>query len=80
MIQDQKIPHYHNNEYIGDLTHLQNLELRCKIAENNLNGYFLIFDNEKITINNNGSLNFKNGLYDQEEKLYVRLFSAQKTK
>lgn len=78
MIQDQKLPHYYNDSYIGDLTHLQNLELRCKIAENNLKGYFLIFDNEKIIIENNGNMNFKSGLYDQEEILYTRLFKIQK--
>ena len=79
MIQDQKLPHYKDDEFIGELTHLQSLELRCQIAENKLKGYSLIFENTRFIIDTKGNMNFINGLYDQEFKLFTRLWKAQKS-
>lgn len=78
MIQEQLVPHYdYNNNFLGDLGSLQNLELRCYIAENRLEGYYLIYNDEKIIINSKGDMIFPNGLYDQELKLFSKLFKLQ---
>jgi hypothetical protein len=54
--------------------------LRCQIAEQKLNGYYLIFNDQKISIENNGKIiNWVNGLYDTNELLFARLFKAQKS-
>lgn len=78
MIQEQTLPHYKDDEFIGDLTSLQNMELRCNIAENKLEGYYLIFEDEKFVIDSKGDMSYKDGLYDQYFNFAKRIWKARK--
>jgi hypothetical protein len=77
----QTIEHFDGDgNSIGFLNEHENLDLRCQIAEQKLNGYYLIFNDQKISIENNGKIiNWVNGLYDTNELLFARLFKAQKS-
>lgn len=77
MIQEQTLPHYKGDEFIGNLTSLQNMELRCHIAENKLEGYYLIFEDTKFEIDSKGDMGYSNGLYDQWFKFAQRIFNAR---
>jgi hypothetical protein len=64
---------------IGFLNEFESLDLRCQIAEQKIEGYYLIFNGLKINIESDGKIsNWPNGLYDINENLLARLFKAQK--
>jgi hypothetical protein len=79
---DQKLEHFSpDGKSLGFLNSLANTYLRCQIAENCADGYYLIFNNEKIEILPNGEFKFdKNGLYDTELKLLNRIFHSRRNK
>jgi hypothetical protein len=80
-INVQTVEHFDcNNNSLGFLNEYESCELRCQIAEQKVDGYYLIFKNEKIEILPNGKIiNWINGLYDTNEILLSRLFRAQRS-
>lgn len=66
---------------LGFLNEYENLDLRCQIAENKADGYYLMFNGKKYPIQLDGKiLNRPYGLYDTLSVLFSRLFKAQRTK
>jgi len=96
MIQPNKIDvlcveHFDSEgKSLGFLNEHESNDLRCQIAEHNIcdfnsytipSGYYLMFNNEKIEIMVNGKINnWPSGLYDKNEILLARLFTAQRGK
>lgn len=78
--EEQTVEHFDNNENsLGFLNEYENLDLRCQIAEQNVSGYYLVFNGLKILIEPNGKIiNWENGLYDTGQILLARLFKAQR--
>lgn len=85
---EQRVQHYDiNDELIGDLNELESIDLRCQIAEQGLEGFYIIYHSDSpesgkiritIPINKFGAIvEWPNGLYDVSSKLYSRLFIAQ---
>lgn len=78
--KSQKVEHFDPNEKsLGFLNVLENTDLRCQIAEQALEGYYLIFKDEKIMINKEGELSrWPHNMYDQMGILISRLFKARR--
>jgi hypothetical protein len=76
----QTVEHYDGNgNFIGYLNESENLDLRCQIAENKIEGYYIKFCNQIINIQKDGKIKeWPFGLYDTNQKLNARLFHAQK--
>ena len=79
-IEPQVVEHFNpNGESLGFLNELESTDLRCQIAEHKVEGYYLMFNNEKIPITSNGRINiWPDMLYDQTEKQLTRLFKGQR--
>lgn len=79
---EQSYEHFDSNgKSIGFLNEFENLDLRCQIAEQSAKGYYLVFNDKKIEINENGKLvNCPSDLYGLQFTLYERLFNATKNK
>lgn len=75
----QTVEHFDDKgNSLGFLNENESTDLRCQIAENNISGYYLIFNDKKIKILSNGKIiDWENGLYDTNEILLSRLFKAQ---
>lgn len=78
-IEGQIVEHFDNiGNSLGFLNELESTDLRCQIAEENVSGYYLIFNGLKIPIEPNGKIhNWEIGLYDINQNLLARLFNAQ---
>ena len=76
----QTVEHFDNNgNSLGFLNEWESTDLRCQIAEQKVNLYYLVFDGLKIQIEPNGKINdWVSGLYDINEILLARLFKAQR--
>jgi len=76
----QTIEHFDNEgNTLGFLNEWESADLRCQIAEQNVSGYYLMFNRSKVQIEPNGKINnWEVGLYDTNEILLARLFKAQK--
>ena len=49
-------------------------DIRLQISEKQMNGYYVIFHDEKITIDRNGTLEkWPNGLFDKHEDILSKL-------
>ena len=65
---------------LGFLNEYESLDLRCQIAENKAEGFYLIFNDKKHLIQSNGKiLPWPWDLFDTLSKLFSRLFKAQRT-
>ena len=75
-----------NDNSLGFLSDLENLELRCQIAETETEGYYLIAEGDKISITKKGEINWNKiphstweaGSWDSFVILSSRLFKAQR--
>ena len=78
--EPQVVEHFDPDENsLGFLNEYENLDLRCQIAENKADGYYLIFNGEKYPIQLDGKiLNWPYDLYDTLSVLFSRLFKAQR--
>ena len=78
--QIQTIEHFDpSNKSLGFLNEHENVDLRCQIAENKIEGYYMVFNNTKVPIHSNGRVSdWITGLYDTNELLLARLFKAQR--
>ena len=67
-------------ELIGVVTNEEEfVDIRAQIAEQELEGYYIIYKNEKFVIQKTGRItNYPNGLYDGVMDQTARLFRAQK--
>jgi len=64
---------------IGVFNELENLDLRCQIAEQKLSGYYLYYKGMKLFIDENGQIVvWPQGLWGDMEILYAKLFSIRK--
>ena len=64
---------------LGFLNEYENLDLRCQIAEQRAEGYYLVFDEIKYNIQSNGKINpWPHKLYYIQSLLFSRLFKAQR--
>lgn len=79
-IEVQKIEHFDNNgKSIGFLNEYESIDLRCQISEQKIEGYYLMFNNQKIEITSKGNIsNWIRGLYDTTERLLCRLFKSHR--
>jgi len=75
----QVVEHFDpSGKSLGLLNEYESTDLRCQIAESNVNGYYLMFNNQKIEILPNGKIdNWVSGLYDLNENLIAKLFKSQ---
>lgn len=75
-IQPQTVEHFDNSgKSLGFLNFCESLDLRCQIMHDNVHGYFLMFESEKIIIKPNGELSsWPRFLYNQETDLLNKLF------
>lgn len=78
--KEQRVEHFDNNgNSLGFLNEFENLDLRCQIAEQNVSGYYLMFNDKKFDIQPTGRINgWEHGLFDTNEILLARLFRAQR--
>ena len=78
--EPQVVEHFDpNGNSLGFLNEYESLDLRCQIAENKAEGYYLIFNDEKYPIQSNGRIShWPYGLFDTLSGLFSRLFKAQK--
>jgi len=64
-----------NNNSIGFVNEIDILDLRLQIRENNLEGYYIKFNNIIIRIDNEGGLeNYPDGFCDIAENYLNKLF------
>lgn len=78
--EPQVVEHFDSDDNsLGFLNDLESLDLRCQIAEEKAEGYYLIFNDKKVSIRSNGRVEYwPNGLYDMNLILFSRLFRAQR--
>ena len=78
--EPQTVEHFDSeNNSLGFLNEQESTDLRCQIAEQKAEGYYLIFNGFNVGINNKGMIHdWKNGLYETNEILLSRLFRAQR--
>jgi hypothetical protein len=83
MIQVHKIPpqtaeHFDpDRNSVGFLNEYENADLRCQIAEQKVDGYYIMYNDKKYEILNSGKLSeWPHGLYDQNMLLLARLFKS----
>ena len=71
-----------NDELIGVLyNYHEMLRIQIQICEQNLIGYYLVWGDTHININNNGELDkFPRGLYDDVQQNFATLFRIRKEK
>ena len=79
--EHQVVEHFDSDDNsLGFLNELEHLDLRCQIAEEKAEGYYLIFNDEKVFIRSNGKIEqWSIDLYDTNLMLFSRLFKAQRT-
>ena len=84
MIEVKKIPiqtvaHYDpNDNFLGFLTEEESTDLRTQIAEEKVEGYYLIYNNIKYNIKNSGQLeSWPEGLYDSIIESLSKIFKFQ---
>jgi hypothetical protein len=63
-----------NEQSLGFINEYEFYDIRVQIRENQLEGYYLLFNNEKIVIDKNGKYNGKKGLFDMIVNYSVKLF------
>ena len=64
---------------LGFLNEYEINNLRAQIAENEVAGYYLVFNDKKIEIQSNGFISeWPYGMFDMNEELIARMFRAQK--
>ena len=75
----QTVEHFdNNNQSLGFLNEHESTDLRCQIAENEVEGYYLMFKDKKIFIDRRGHVSdWERGLYDTSEILLSRLFKLR---
>ncbi len=78
-IEPQKVEHFNpDNVSLGYLNEYESNDLRIQVAKNKLDGYYLLFNNEKVNIQSNGKIeNWPFGLYDTIERQLAELFKNQ---
>lgn len=78
----QKVEHFDNNNHsLGYLNEIEHTHLKLRIVTENLEGYYLKFNDEKIVIDKFGILSkYPKGLYDTLHNLTLELFYAQMSK
>ena len=71
----QLLEHFDNDDNsLGYLNNLEHLRLRVELKNSKQAGYYLIFNNEKIFINEKGKCSkFPDGMYDEYNKLLTKL-------
>lgn len=78
-IEPQVVPHFYKGEWIGDLNEFENLDLRTRILENNLEGYSVFFNEEHMEINKDGEFGiWPKGLYTQSLELFAKKIKIKK--
>ncbi len=78
----QTVEHFDNQDNsLGFLNEVESLDLRLQIAEQNEEGYYLIFEEQKLMIDNLGQVkSYPQGLYQAQMHIYAKLFQLRKTK
>jgi len=75
------IPHYLEGVLIGAFNQLEHLWLRTKIAEENLEGYYLEWNGRLIHIDNNGELNENpSQMYSEMSNAWTELLIVRQVK
>lgn len=73
----QLIPHYDNNGvFLGNLDIKQSLEVRCNVLKNNKIGYYLVYENMKVYILPDGTLDNNVdlvGLYTNKRSSFISM-------
>lgn len=71
-----------NNKLIGTLNNeYELLNIQIQICEQNLSGYYIVWNNEKIVIDNNGNLlSWPQGMYSKAQELFRKLLLTRKNK
>jgi hypothetical protein len=67
---------YQNDKYVGIIDdYLQLLDIQVQIKQQSLTGCYVIFENEKIFIESDGTIDYwPDGFYENLNKLYKQLF------
>jgi hypothetical protein len=80
IIEDICILYNLNNEKIGVISsHLQLLDVRCQIKEQNQEGYYVLWQNkksnqiERFDIQKNGNMYMNPGFFNKEHKFLEKL-------
>lgn len=76
-IPTQRLEHFDTiGNSLGFLNENENLDLRCQIKENRVDGYYLIYNGHKVEIDSNGGIDhWHDGMYDINEKLTLRILT-----
>ncbi len=68
-----------NGLSIGSLNEYEFNDLRCQIAEDAAQGYYVLFNDRKIMIQPDGKLeHWPEGLFDLMEQQMARIFKARR--
>jgi len=75
----QTIEHFDNNgNSLGFLNHLESIDLRIQIAQQRIEGCYVLLNDSKIMIDSTAHFdNWGDGLYDLEYELLQKLLKAQ---
>jgi len=78
----QKVEHFDNNNHsLGYLNECEHTHLKLRVVTENLEGYYLKYNDEKILIDKFGVLSeYPKGLYDTLHNLMIEFFYAQMKK
>lgn len=80
-IEAVKLPHFSpNDEYLGDFTDLENVAFRVQICKTNVDGYYFMDGETKVSIDSNGKCSGWPYSWDQYMKTIAELFREQKRK
>lgn len=81
-IKSHKFEHFDpEGNSLGFLNEIENLDLRYQIAKENAIGYYIIFEDKKINIDNNGNCDeWPKGMYDQMLPIFCKLIEIRKSK
>jgi hypothetical protein len=81
-IEPQVVEHFDpEGNSLGFLNEYENIYLRWRVAKESVEGYYLMFEDKKITINTYGKLSdWPYGLYDVTQNLIAELFKIQHKK
>jgi predicted ATPase len=81
-IEPLVVEHFNpNGESLGFLNEFEHNDLKIQIVEHDVEGYYLIFNDVKITINKDGNCSsFPYGLYDVTQRQFALLYRARKNK
>ena len=79
---ETKVPLYNSNhELIGTVNANELIDVQIQIVENDLIGYYIVFNENEIAINSNGELEeWPKGMFDITQVLFSNLFHARKNK